>query len=366
MSAKARARHTSPSADELTERLKREIARYGEILDSVRAIVWRAEAATFRTTFASKQAEEILGFSPERWANDPGLWVRQLHPDDVDWVLDYSRRMVEQKQKHSFEYRIRTVDGRTVWLRNIVNVIVENGRAKELVGISVDINERKLAEEARAEVTRRLLRAQEEERSLIARELHDDIAQSLAVLNMRLHQLERKAQRSPRQRAAVADARGLALKIANDVERLSRGLHPSQLEQLGLAAAVRDWCGDFARHSGFRMECRLGDIPRDLDLDVTGCLFRILQECLRNIAKHSQAGHVSVELSAGSGQVRLQVSDDGIGFDPASATPGLGFVSMRERLRLVGGKLELTSAPGKGTRVEATVRHAPASLARGV
>ena len=137
-------------------------ARYGELVETVRAIVWRAEVPTFRITYASKQAEELLGYPSERWVREADFWKDHIHPEDRDWVLAFVAKATEEKRKHEFECRMIAADGRTVWLRNIVNVIGGNGQPSELVCVSVDITERKQAEEklqASEEHSRRLVQS---------------------------------------------------------------------------------------------------------------------------------------------------------------------------------------------------------------
>ncbi|HET9272515.1 MAG TPA: PAS domain-containing protein [Vicinamibacterales bacterium] len=329
---------------------------HGHLLDSVRAIVWRAELPGFRTTFASKQATDILGYPVEQWTSDPTWWIERIHPDDRDSVLRVTSAAVEQRRNHSFEYRMIAADGRVVWLRNIVNVIVEGTRPRELVGVSIDITERKNVERVRDELAGRLLAAQEDERRTIARELHDDIGQSVALLNMTLASI--------RQRLGVADVSAelgdmsaLGIGIAKDLERIAQGLHPSLLEHQGLAGSVRHLCDEFGKRHSAAVECRIGDVPNDLDRSVAITLYRVSQEALRNIFKHAAAKNVTLELSASDREVRLSITDNGSGFDVASAhdARGLGLVSMNERLRLVAGTLEISSTVGEGTRIEATV-----------
>lgn len=342
--------HHNNTEIENTQRL------YGHLLDSVRAIVWRAELPGFRTTFVSKQAAEILGFPAERWTSDPGWWIQRMHPDDRDWVLRSTSAAVEQRRNHSFEYRMIAADGRVVWLRNIVNVIVEGSQPREVVGVSVDITERKDAERDRDEFAGRLLTAQEEERRAIARELHDDIGQSVAFLNMTLDNL-RQHLGSPDAVGELEGVSALAVRIARDLERIAQGLHPSSLDYLGLAGSVRRLCGEFRTRQSTTVECRIGNVPQGLDRAIVVTLYRVSQEALRNIAKHAHATNVTVDLSASQTEVRLSIHDNGAGFDVAAArhARGLGLASMHERLKLVGGTLEVDSRPGEGTRIEATV-----------
>ncbi len=329
---------------------------YGHILEAARAVIWRGEAPTFRTTFVSKHSADLLGYAPEEWIKQPTLWIERMHPDDRDWVLEYSSKAVQEKQDHSFEYRMTTADGRTIWLRNIVKVIVLNGEPKELVGISVDINDLKQAQELVHDLAGQLLNAQEEERSAIARELHDDIGQSLALLKMRLGGLKQLVMMHPDERRQIEAIAAHADKIARDVQSLSRGLHPSALELLGLQPAVEQLCREFGEHAALTVNFRFGTLPT-LPNPVSSAIYRIVQECLRNASKHSNASQVSVTLTADPGQLRLEVVDDGSGFDPLAkdSLGGLGLSSMRQRLRLLDGRFSISSAPGKGTRVEATV-----------
>ena len=335
---------------------KKSESRFGELLDSVRAIVWRADP-TFRTTYVSKQSEDILGHPARAWIDNPDLWKQKIHPEDRDWVFEHSSNAVREGRKHAFEYRMFTADGRTLWLRNLVTVISENGQPVELVGVSIDITERKHAEEALRDFPQRLLQAQEEERASIARELHDDIGQNLAMLSITLSKLEQDCVRDPAKRALARESHAMALKIADDARRLSHGLHPSSLELLGLASAVRQQCIEFGATTSATVHQNIGDLPRNLGKDVETSIFRVLQECLHNITKHSKARQIEVKLWADASEIRLRVEDDGVGFEMAKTTAnqGLGLASMNERVRLVRGSLQLRSNPGEGTQVDVRV-----------
>lgn len=339
-----------------TETRKSEL-RYGHILEGARAIIWRAEAPSFRTTFVSRHSADLLGYAPERWIAEPTLWIERIHPDDRDWVLEYSSKAVREKQDYSIEYRLITADERTVWLRNIVKVIAWNDEPTELVGISVDITDLKQTQELVQDLAAQILNTQEEERSAIARELHDDIGQSLALLKMRLGGLKQLVMMHPDERVQIEGIAALADKIARDVQTLSRGLHPSALELLGVQAAVEQLCREFEEHASIEVNCKLGTLPSQLPKQVSSTIYRIVQECLRNVVKHSNATIVTVRLSADDSQIRLEIVDNGAGFDPSARENlnGLGLASMRQRLRLLDGRFSIFSTPGKGTRVEAMV-----------
>jgi PAS domain S-box-containing protein len=236
----------------------------------------------------------------------------------------------------------------------------------------IDLTERRRAEQGlRASqdelrvLTGRLLQAQETERRRIARELHDDLNQGLALLAVELDLLGRNLPES------VADARervqqlaGRVKLLSSSVHDLSHQLHPSKLEQLGLVAALRALCRELSSSHGVPLEFTHHEVPGGFSEDAGLCLYRIAQEALGNVIKHSKARRAAVELTAGADGVCLRVSDDGAGFDPGqvAAKGGLGLVSMRERLRLVGGTLSIESEPAGGTRIVVRV---PSSAAGG-
>ncbi len=213
------------------------------------------------------------------------------------------------------------------------------------------------SEQAIRDLSGRLITAQEEERSRIARELHDDINQQLALLAIDLQRIEGSLPGDAH--AAHALLHELWKKtngVSADIQRISHQLHSAKLEHLGLISALRGLCDEFSRQQKIGIEFHAADVPSHLDRRVALSLFRIAQECLRNTGKHSQAKNVRVELAGKNSSVMLRVSDDGMGFDlERLGRAGLGMVSMQERIRLVGGKLSVTSARSSGTHVEATV-----------
>ena len=199
----------------------------------------------------------------------------------------------------------------------------------------------------------RMLKAQETERSRIARELHDDISQQLALLTMDLDQVGVADPGEVKRLAAEARAR--TQEIARNVHDLSHSLHPAKLRLIGLVAALQTLCLELS-HSGIAIAFTHDNVPSTLSADVTLCLFRVVQEALQNAIKYSQAKEVAVHLAGSPIGLTLSVVDDGVGFDvEVMWAKGLGLVSMKERLEAIGGFLEIRSGPGCGTRVEATV-----------
>jgi signal transduction histidine kinase len=205
----------------------------------------------------------------------------------------------------------------------------------------------------------RLLEAQEEERRRLARELHDDINQGLALLAVEMDVLVSSSAETPAAvTARLHELSGRIKELSSSVHDLSHQLHPSKLEQVGLVAAVRGLCQEVGHSYGLDVKFTHGPDPGRPSPDTAICLYRIAQEALRNV-KHSGSRHAAVELRATAAETRLRISDDGIGFDPAAADHGLGLVSMRERLHIVGGELAIDSKAAGGTRIEVWV---PAGL----
>jgi signal transduction histidine kinase len=189
--------------------------------------------------------------------------------------------------------------------------------------------------------------------------LHDNINQGLALLANKVQEAEQATAKNqdPVQQKQMQELWQLTNEIATDIQHISHQLHPSKLHYLGLAAAVRDLCREISRQHKLEVECLVRDLPQDLEEGVSLSLFRTVQESLHNVVKHSHARHAKVELTHQSNLVDLRVSDDGIGFNPEEAREnhGLGLVSMRERLRSVGGEFYIWSRPSLGTQIKGTV-----------
>jgi PAS domain S-box-containing protein len=221
-----------------------------------------------------------------------------------------------------------------------------------------DITERRRSEEKLQALRNRLTRAQEEERSRVARDLHDDIGQRLALLTIDLEQVKMA---SLKDSASVAGELEVlvrtASEITTDVHNVSRRLHPSQVELLGLAAALHNFCREFADRNSMSIQFNTASLICRLQEDAALCLFRVAQEAVRNVQKHSGSSQAIVELEETAGALRLRISDHGVGFDPAVAetSQGLGLLSMEERLRSMGGELFIQSRPGGGTCIEASI-----------
>ncbi len=239
-------------------------------------------------------------------------------------------------------------------LLSAVNALLRTRRAEEALR---DRDERlkltqaldRTEKELRA-LTATLFTAQEDEQRRIARELHDDFSQRLGLLEMELTELRQHPQQAGERLDRIVER---VSALSNDLHQFSRTLHPSTLEHLGLQAALLGLCEEFERSSGIAMNYTSAIGDRKVPPKTATMLYRVAQEGLRNVAKHAGDARVTVTLSANDGELCLTIQDDGCGFDPEAArqSPALGLISMRERARLLGGRIDVRSAPGEGTTI---------------
>jgi len=286
-------------------------------------------------------------------------WADGVHKDDLKRCLKTYAEAFGQRQSFAMEYRVRRNDGEYRWIFDMgVPRFNPNGNFAGYIGSCLDITDRKLAEEALASVGRRLIEAHEEERTWLARELHDDIVQRIALVSV---ELERCSQQAPDTATGVRDHIGQVRQrltdLGQDIQGLSHRLHSSKLEYLGLVTAARSFCRELSEQRSVQIEFKHSAIPAAVPKEVSLCLFRVLQESLQNAVKHSGVQDFTVEMHGTQDGIHLTVSDSGIGFDQRNAMShsGLGLIGMRERLRLVNGELSIQSEPGHGTTVLAHV-----------
>jgi signal transduction histidine kinase len=232
--------------------------------------------------------------------------------------------------------------------------------------LRLEVAQRKLAEEALSRANRRLIEAHEEERTRIARELHDDINQRLAMLAMHLDGMKRDLPASAANlKQGIEEANKQVSGVGDDIQALSHRLHNSKLEYLGLTAAVDSFCRELSDRHGVEIDFHSEGIPKELPKEKSLCLFRVMQEALQNATKHSGSRRFEVSLIGALNEVNLTVRDSGTGFDPEGAVKGrgLGLISMKERMNLVGGELSIESQPQLGTTIYARVALSPGKSA---
>jgi signal transduction histidine kinase len=226
-----------------------------------------------------------------------------------------------------------------------------------LMSLSILIAEREALGDLEVDFNSRLLEAQEHERSRIARELHDDLGQRMALLQFNLTRFSGTADLSPGAHAELNELLDTSSQIVSALRSLSHELHPATLDIVGLEIAIKGLCRDFHTQHGLQIQYRSHNVPAQLERAVGICAFRIAQEALRNVVKHSGASTAVVELVSADNRLVLCVSDSGNGFDidDVDERAGLGLISMRERLRLIKGQLSIQSMPRGGTRIRVEV-----------
>jgi PAS domain S-box-containing protein len=283
--------------------------------------------------------QTYLDLTPERWHTFEAGIVR-------DQVLARGYSEVYEKEYRRKDGTVFPVELRAYLIRD------ESDRPVAMWAIVRDVTERKRTEAALREFSARLIRTQEEERARLARELHDDITQRLAHLAI---EIGRAMEVAPA--ASWAEARRSVreelIRLSEDVHALSYRLHPSILEDLGLAAAVQAEAEHLERQGPVPIEVKVHNLPDPISSEVAVCAFRIAQEALRNAVRHAHARTLTVSLFGSDGGVQLGVQDDGCGFDTGQQRHrfSLGLASMRERAHLLGGELDVDSAPGQGTTI---------------
>jgi signal transduction histidine kinase len=301
-------------------------------------------------------------FSPDVF-NIP-LWVvvsNRLFSLVIIWtpVLYFHQRRRHEEQlmrmNEELEHRVRE---RTKDLAAVNQALVAE--------VSERMHTERMLDASRLELqslAAQLLRVQEEERRRISRDLHDDINQRLALLAVELEALDRPSSMTLQERGRVVRAvQDRVAELSEDVRHLAYQLHPSILDDLGLPIALQRLVDDFVARTGMNGQFVNRGVSKTLPQDIATCLYRVAQESVRNIARHAQASTMSVELGRVDDMLTIMITDDGVGFDRHRVRNGLGLLSMKERITLVNGSLDIVSTVGKGTHVCVRVPHVDEAL----
>jgi two-component system sensor histidine kinase UhpB len=369
---------------EAEERLRLAEGRYRTLVEQLPLASYVEQLDAESAMYMSPQIADLVGYSAEEWVADPSFFARVLHPEDRDRVLAGFASMHETGEQSDSDYRLIARDGRMVWVHDAA-VVVHDAAGIPLYsqGYMIDISERKRSEEAlqksqeelrqaveslehlqleRARLLDYTVNAAEEERIGIAAELHDGPIQKLSALAFTLDLAGLHLNRSNFESArdAIDAVRTQLSGQMDSLRRLMSELRPPVLDEGGIEAALGDYTAEFARHE--RLECLF---TAELDgarlaPGIETTLYRVTQEALSNVAKHAQATKVRVTLNLDATAVRLQIEDNGVGFDRDRTAQFVrdghyGLIGTRERAERAGGTWEVSSAPGRGTSIEIVI-----------
>jgi PAS domain S-box-containing protein len=375
------------------EALRESEHRLRVALSAAQMGTWHWDIAENRQSLDESLAR-LCGLGPAEQVRTLEDFLRTVHPDDRPDVAEAFDRSVIEGTNFDVEFRVVWPDGTVRWLKDQGDVFHdEAGRPLYMTGACVDITFRRRAEEElrrardelerrvrertaeleaanvslqeqfaqRRELLRRLATAEEDERRRISRELHDEMGQYLTALILDLKLLGGDIPADSPARARLERLQQVTNQIGQEVHRLAVVLRPTALDDLGLPKTLRNHVEEWSARTGMRADFHASGLDARLPIDVETTLYRITQEALTNVAKHAEAGRVSVILEARDGEVTLIVEDDGHGFDAESVlerpgdVPQLGLLGMRERVAALGGTLTIESGPGGPTTLFARI-----------
>ena len=348
---------------DITER-KRAVEALRDSEERLSMAIDAGRTCAFEWDFATEVVRRSVKGATILWINNDGPhtkseFMERVHPEEKQLYENALQSLSPEKPSYKVTFRFTRPDQKIMWLEESGRAFFQpDGKLRKIVGMTSDVTEARQSERVLRELSGRLISSQEEERRRVARELHDHIGQELAILCVQAQRVDSGA--SDEEHTTGSDVHELYRKIkeiAVDVSKLSHRLHSSELDFLGLSAAAERLCRDFANQYGIDLDYQIKNVPIRLDGAKSLCFYRILQESLQNVAKHSHATRVVVELNGKGNELILKIGDNGVGFDLEKVrfASGLGLVSMRERLKLIAGSLEIDSEEGNGTRLVATV-----------
>jgi PAS domain S-box-containing protein len=333
--------------------LRESEGRFRSLADTAPVMIWVSDVAA-RFTFVNRPFLDFIGGTFDNQLG--GEWIDRLHPEDRDGCKRQCVAAFASRSSFTTEYRLLRKDGTYRWLfASAVPRYASDGAFLGYIGSCVDISDRKEVEEKLRQVSAQLINAQESERARIGQELHDDLAQRALALSLGLINLERTCRAGADTEGEFAKLEETAREMSRDIARLSHELRPAALEKLGLALALRTVCEQTSTPDRVVRFEHQEELPL-LTETAKVALYRMTQEALRNALTHSGASDIRVDLSASSIAVSLSIRDNGCGFAPAvMREPRLGLSGMFERVKQAGGRLNITSNPGQGTCITATI-----------
>ena len=321
--------------------------------------VWDWNLETGAVVYSSRW-KQMLGYGDDEIEPHVGAWERLLHPDDKRRAQEVNDSVVNGASTYEGEFRLRHKNGHYIHVlsRGFPVRLGPGEPVVRIVGTHFDLTERKQAdaERARTELLSRLVFAQEDERRRIAREMHDQFGEQLTALNLRIGLLRDACAGRAGLTEQVTALEQVAQRLDRDVDHLVWELRPTALDDLGLRAALANYIKDWSARAHVSAELHTTGLLDDrLPSETETALYRIAQEALTNVAKHSQAKNVEIILERRADHVVLIVEDDGVGFEPGEAPgaggQGFGLLGMQERAALIGATLQIESSAGSGTTI---------------
>lgn len=348
------------------EALRRQKDFMAQVLDTDPNLIF-VKNAEGRFIWANHAMAEACGLTvPEMiWKHNAEIYPDQ--PQDVAAFLALDREVIRERREVVVTESAQSADGRQRWYLTIKRPLVEADGSVNVLGIAVDITEQRLSGMKLAASYKELQRlsahlenVREEERTRIARELHDEMGATLAAMKMRVAWLGSKL---PAAMSQLAEEVGHISELVSDgiqtLRQIVHKLRPSSLEDVGLAMAIEDYVKKFRRNTGIECMLTLPGQEVALEQGQAATLFRILQESLSNVAKHAQASRVDIILAKRRNSLSLVVEDNGIGFERDSKEKSFGLLGIRERALMMGGKARVSSTPGQGTRISVSIPDFP-------
>jgi len=316
-----------------------------------------------RYIYVSPSCERVTGYKQEEFIDKTHLIDEIILPEDRSTWDEHNRNAQSEHKLREIQFRIKRKDGVILWIEHACQPVKDNdGKFLGFRASNRDITSRKKAEEAVQKsqdslrfLAGKLITAQEEERRRLAREMHDDLTQRLALLAIKAGKLEieSKEQDNP-VFAQVQEMKEEIIKLSKDIHDISRQIHPAILDDLGLVDAIKSECDAFTQREEINVEYEANSVPLSIPRNVKICIYRIIQESLRNIAKHAGTDKAYVSLTCSDGNLFLTIRDNGIGFDTShmQGQKGIGLTSIEERVRLIQGEFSVQSEPGESTVIK--------------
>jgi signal transduction histidine kinase len=313
--------------------------------------------APSKTQYISPQIEWKLGYTQEEWTSDPGLWESRIHPDDRSNVRRARDEFLRFGEPFHVEYRLLSKDDDVIAIREeATQIAIEGEETARIHGVLLDVSETvdaRVAERRAQEASRELVQVQEDERRHLARELHDEVGQSLTMLRMLLEMLHTTDSqvRAEKLQLAMANVQDLMSKVHD----LALDLRPGMLDDLGLLPALVWLTERVAEQSKLNVTLEHNGLTgARLPENIETCVYRVVQEALTNCVRHAGTANVRVRVWMTETTLNVQIEDDGSGFDMSSLTEGserAGLTGIRERATALGGEFEVESQPGEGCRI---------------